>query len=271
MKRFICFIIASALLLSGCAGANSTPAAATSEASPAATTPAVSDGVKMDEIIALVSDIPTTQSFTEEAVDEKDLQTIITAGMHAPSAMNSQPWHFSVITDKTVMQKIQEGMSAGMGQPGVPGGAIPLQGGPNGGPQQGMPAPAASGTENAPPQMPGPGGMNPGVAKAGMTDAPVAIVISCKAGSEFNAGLACQQMSVTAQLLGYGSKIISSPTIALNGSNQEDYKELLSIPQEYSAVAVLLIGKENTEVSADAVSSATTRLEETEVVTYIKP
>ena len=53
---------------------------------------------------ALVADIPTIQAFTQDAVDETDLQTILTAGVNAPSAMNNQPWHFSVVTDPDVLQ-----------------------------------------------------------------------------------------------------------------------------------------------------------------------
>lgn len=108
-----------------------------------------------------------------------------------------------------------------------------------------------------------------GTAKAGITDAPLAIEISCKEGSEFDAGLACQNMSAEAQLLGYGTKIISSPTIALNGEEQEAFRELLGIPDDQSAVAVLLIGKADTSSDADAVSAATTRKDTDEVVTKV--
>ena len=86
-----------------------------------------------------------------------------------------------------------------------------------------------------------------------------------------HAGLACQNMSAEAQLLGYGTKIISSPTIALNGEEQEAFRELLGIPDDQSAVAVLLIGKADTSSDADAVSAATTRKDTDEVVTKVAP
>ena len=115
------------------------------------------------------------------------------------------------------------------------------------------------------PKPPAPGGKGP---KAGIADAPLAIIISCVEGKEFDAGLACQIMSVEAQLLGYGTKIISSPIIALNGDNKAEYSELLGIPEEQSAVAVLLVGEE--EKGADAVSSATERNMLEETVTFIR-
>ena len=61
-----------------------------------------------------------------------------------------------------------------------------------------------------------------GSAKAGIADAPLAIVVSCQAGSELDAGLACQNMAAEAQLLGYGTKILTSPTMVLNGQGAGD-------------------------------------------------
>jgi len=114
-------------------------------------------------------------------------------------------------------------------------------------------------------------GTGTAVPKAGIADVPLAIIISCADGSELDAGLACQNMSVTAQLLGYGTKIISSATMALNGQKQEEYRELLGIPAEYSAVAVLLIGHEDVSIdeSADGYTGATTRNPLEEMVTYV--
>ena len=89
---------------------------------------------------------------------------------------------------------------------------------------------------------------------------------------ELDAGLACQTMSVAAQLLGYGTKIISSPTLAVNGENQAAYREQLGIPENQAAAAFLLIGMEDTSMdeSADAYTSATPRNPLDEMVTYVE-
>ena len=70
----------------------------------------------------------------------------------------------------------------------------------------------------------------------------------------------------------YGSKIISSPNIALNGETQEEYRAVLGIPEDYTAVAILLIGYEDTTVdqTADTYSGATERNPMTDVVTYVE-
>ena len=231
---------------------------------------AAADGTKYADAAALISDIPTTQKFSDTPVSDEDLQTILLAGINAPSAMNSQPWHFSAVTDKAVMEQIAGDMSFGGGGPKPPAGGTP----PDGfNPPEGFAPPAFPGGD-APAGDGKPGPMPPmsGGAKAGVADAPLAIIVSCPENSKFDAGLACQNMSAAAQLLGYGTKIISSPTIALNGEKQNEYREILGIPENYSAAAVLLVGYEDAgSGAADAVTSATVRSPMEEVVTFVTP
>ncbi len=231
------------VMLAGCA-IPMYPVQTASQASQPATEEKNGSASNSDIAAGLVTDIPTAQAFSQEPVSDADIQSILTAGINAPSAMNSQPWHFSVVSDPSVLQQIADGMSMGM-----PAGGKPPFDGPDG--------------KDAP-KPPAPGGDGP---KAGLTDAPLAIVISCTEGKDFDAGLACQTMSIEAQLLGYGTKIISSPTIALNGENQAEYKDLLGIPEDQAAVAVLLIGREASDV--DAVSGATERNAMDEVATIV--
>ena len=89
---------------------------------------------------------------------------------------------------------------------------------------------------------------------------------------ELDAGLACQNMSVAAQLLGYGTKIISSPTLAVNGENQAVYQEQLGIPEDQTAAAFLLIGMGDTSADGrvDAYAGPTARNPLDEMVTYVE-
>ncbi len=104
--------------------------------------------------------------------------------------------------------------------------------------------------------------------RKGMGDSPVAVLVSAKDGSEYDAGLATQMMAVEAVLLDYGTKIISSPTIVLNGEDRESYKQLLGIPDGMSVKGVLLVGSCDS-AAADAVSGATPRKDTKEVVTFV--
>lgn len=47
---------------------------------------------------------------TDKQVSKEDLETIIRAGMAAPSARNIQPWHFVVISDPAVMAELAENL-----------------------------------------------------------------------------------------------------------------------------------------------------------------
>ena len=244
-------------------------------------------GTSDTQALSLVTDIPTTQSFTDEAVKEEDVTTILTAGVNTPSAMNGQPWHFAVITDQATLQQIANdmggGFSAGMQPPAAGEGAADIPAAPPEGGGENMELPEGTEPpeawnenmelpEGAEPPTEGSGDSTPPTtddsgdgsgttpAKADITGAPLAIVISCAEGSELDAGLACQTMSVTAQLLGYGTKILTSPTIALNGEKQEEYRQLLGIPDDYSAAVILLVGyADSSAEEADGMTGATQR------------
>ena len=295
--------LALTLLLSGCSQtAGQTPDQTVGEGA----------GNSDTQALSLVTDIPTTQYFTDEAVKEEDVTTILTAGVNAPSAMNGQPWHFTAITDQTVLQQIADdmggGFPAGMQSPAEGEGGTDIPSTPPEGwdesmelpegvqlpedwggelpegvqpPEgwdesmelpEGVEPPEGLGDGESMPSAPADNGGESGAApaKADITGAPLAIVVSCAEGSELDAGLACQTMSVTAQLLGYGTKILTSPTIALNGEKQEEYRQLLGIPEDYSAVAVLLVGyADSSAEETDGATGATERDPLDEQVTYV--
>lgn len=46
------------------------------------------------------------RQFTDESVDELALRALIDAAIQAPSAVNQQPWHFSVVRDKALFSRI---------------------------------------------------------------------------------------------------------------------------------------------------------------------
>jgi len=48
------------------------------------------------------------RKYTEQPVSEEDVKDLLKAGMAAPSANNCQPWHFVVLTDHQIMDKILE-------------------------------------------------------------------------------------------------------------------------------------------------------------------
>ncbi len=180
----------------------------------------VCPSVLAEDTVTLIGSVATTQVFSDEAVDDGDLETIVKSGLAAASAINQQPWYFAVITNKAVMMEI---------------------GGSEGG------------------------------QRASLGASPVAIVLykvndSKSPNPDFDCGLACENMVIAANALGYATKIVSAPTITLNGERHDEICEKLGVNTNYSAVAVLLIG----HADADAVSSASVREGAEVKVSYIQ-
>ena len=228
-----------------------------------------------EDAIQVILNAKTTQAFTQDAVSAEDLNTILTAGTSAASAINQQPWYFAVLTDPEIMDEI-----AGAGFGGMPAG-MPAGGMPEGfTPPEGASIPEGATAPEGAPAMPGGNGMPQGVpaagsgsAKAALGDSPVAIIIymdenTASPNASFDCGLACQNMVIAANALGYGTKIISSPTMSLNGENHDALCEKLGVDPALSAVAVLLVGVADTEV--DGATGATTRNAVEEKASFVK-
>lgn len=52
----------------------------------------------------------SVRHFTGESVSKDDLDKILKAGMSAPTAMNKQPWSFVVITDRSILDKLNDSL-----------------------------------------------------------------------------------------------------------------------------------------------------------------
>ena len=203
----------------------------------------------------------TTQAFASDPVPEKDIRTILQAGVSTASAINQQPWYFVAITNQDLMKEIGgSGMGFGSRPDAAPEGfSAPPEGGmpegftpPEGGKPDGENMPA----------MPAGGFGGSAGAKASLGDSPLAIIIykdtaSKSPSPDYDCGLATQNMVIAASALGYGVKIVSSPTMSLNGADHDQICEKLGVDKNLQAVAVLLIGKP--AESADTVSGASVR------------
>ncbi|MFP4526324.1 MAG: nitroreductase family protein [Bacteroidales bacterium] len=48
------------------------------------------------------------RKYTSGSISREKIEEIVKAGMYAPSAVNCQPWHFIIVDDRSVMNKIME-------------------------------------------------------------------------------------------------------------------------------------------------------------------
>ncbi|MBP5135132.1 MAG: nitroreductase family protein, partial [Paludibacteraceae bacterium] len=51
----------------------------------------------------------SVRQYTDEPVSKEDIETMLRAGMAAPTAVNKQPWHFVVVTDKAKLKELSGG------------------------------------------------------------------------------------------------------------------------------------------------------------------
>lgn len=63
---------------------------------------------KDNNVIRSIMSRTSVRSYTGQTIQKKDLETIVKAGMSAPTAVNKQPWAFVVIDNKEMMNKLAE-------------------------------------------------------------------------------------------------------------------------------------------------------------------
>lgn len=183
-----------------------------------------------NKVLTLLNETRTTQYFSDEKVSTETITAILEAGRNAMSGRNMQSWYFGAIINPEIIKEIASTMS----MPGPPPGATP----------DGAQAPMPHLTSAFP--------------KAGLKDAPAAIAVATDENNEFSAGLACQNMVIAANALGYGAKIVMGGAAELNS---DENRALLGTPENMNVIVILLVGKADTtiDMAADGVTGASTR------------
>jgi len=152
------------------------------------------------------------RAFLDRPVDSGLLQTVLTAGLHAPSAMNRQPWRFIVVRDKAMLAEID---AVGM-----------------------MQLAAAD-----------PAGFERMKTRGGQLTygAPLVIVI---AGQQLDSiyspfldcGIAASHMALAATAVGLDSCIAAMPGIAFTGELGARLRQQVGLPEGFMFTLSLLLG-----------------------------
>lgn len=206
--------------------------------------------------------------FSDEPVDQKDAEAILASGMNTVGEANEAGWSMILVTDAEILAQFSGAMPGGMGFGGPRGdsgegwtrpedGEFPegmdrdwpenmtFPEGEWGERPEGMTPPEGFTPDGTMPEgMDFPEGFTPGGNMFGRNSAPLAIVISCKAGYEQDIMPVCNNMSETARQLGYA---VQQRTLAMNRTDGALYRELLEIPEEFTPAAVISVGREDTE------------------------
>lgn len=62
----------------------------------------------MDERLNIIFARRSIRAYSGEPVSEADVESLLQAGMAAPSASNRKPWHFVVVTDKLLLKALAD-------------------------------------------------------------------------------------------------------------------------------------------------------------------
>ena len=68
---------------------------------------------KNSEVLNFITKIYSPRNFKNGAISEEVIQQILVAGHKAPSARNQQPWHFTVVQNKKVIDQIMNNVNDG--------------------------------------------------------------------------------------------------------------------------------------------------------------
>jgi nitroreductase len=62
----------------------------------------------MNPLIDVILKRRSIRKYSGKTVNKSDILLLLKAGMYAPSARNEQPWHFIVIDDRGILNRIRE-------------------------------------------------------------------------------------------------------------------------------------------------------------------
>lgn len=65
-----------------------------------------SNNIALEAVMGVILSRKSIRKYTEEALTGAEIETLLRAGMAAPSAKNIQPWSFIVVTDKETARKL---------------------------------------------------------------------------------------------------------------------------------------------------------------------
>ena len=154
----------------------------------------------------------SVRTFKAEQIAEEVLHAILDAGRAAPSSKNRQPWHFTVIQDKALMdQMVEENKEIVLASPELA---------------------KVNGWVNVPNYH-------------NFYHAPTVILISGEKENIWHVcdcALAMENMSLAAQSIAIGSCIVVSTRFLFSGDNAQKYTDKLGIPTGYVPLYALALG-----------------------------
>ena len=165
------------------------------------------------------------RAYRPEQITDGQLKEILEAGLAAPSAMNSQAWHFTAVQDEALLNRVNEATRKGF-------------------------------IKNAKDDEERKRFENPEWSV--FYHAPTVIFISCPPVSEMkyaqtDTGIAIENMALAAIGLELGSVVLGMPRAAFEGENADEFRKALHFPEGYDFMLALAVGYPAAEKDAHVV------------------
>jgi nitroreductase len=165
----------------------------------------------MNETIKNILERRSIRAYEPKQVKEEELELILKCGLYAATGIGKQPWHFTVLQNRELMDRITAANRELL-----------------------LKSPTTEAVRKW--------ALQPDFDSS--HGAPTTIIVSSD-GSQYatmDCGNATQNMAVAAKSLGLGSCYMAAPCIALRQSEHKDLVEALGIPEGYTPLVALAVG-----------------------------
>jgi len=164
----------------------------------------------MNEVLKTIAGRYSCRDFADTALTDAQIEAIVEAALASPSAMNRQPWHIIVVTDKSLIEELDA---------------------------EGMKLLAAAKDKSGYERIKSRGGKL-------LYNAPCVIMVTSDSpdSAAMDCGILSQNVALAAHSLGLGSVICGMAGIPLSGPRGDEFKKRLQFPNGYGFGIAILVG-----------------------------
>lgn len=69
-------------------------------------------------VLQAIADRRSIRAYEDKPLTEEQINALLRAGVQAPSARNSQPWHFTVVRDQALIKEVNDAANEKLGRSG---------------------------------------------------------------------------------------------------------------------------------------------------------
>jgi nitroreductase len=167
----------------------------------------------LNETLETIKSRRSVRRYKEEQISDAELRQIMDAAIYAPNCLNQQKWHFSVIQDADLLNRVVETVKKRLINSGIKFLA----------------------------QVAGSAGYQT------FYNAPTVVFITGEEGANFvqtDCAMAAQNIVLAAESLGIGSCVITTPIFLFAFEDADEWRKELRIPDNHSYACTVALGYE---------------------------